>query len=71
MIEVDPVRLVEAAPGNLGGLAYRLWLLDREALRSKLARLGIPVARWAEGVELNAALEGVRTFRRYARLARG
>ena len=70
VIEVDPIRLVEPAPGELGGLAYRLWLLDREALRSKLARLGIPVARWREDVELDAALEGVRTYRRRARVAR-
>jgi len=70
VIEVDPVRLVEPAPGELGALAYRLWLLDREALRSRLARLGIPVARWGEGVELDAALEGVRTYRRRARVAR-
>lgn len=70
VIEVDPVALVEPAPGELGSLAYRLWLLDREALRSRLARLGIPVARWGEHVELDAALEGVRTYRRRARVAR-
>ena len=70
VIEVDPVGLVEPAPGELGSLAYRLWLLDREALRSRLARLGIPVARWGEHVELDAALEGVRTYRRRARVAR-
>ena len=69
VIEVDPVALVEPAPGELGSLAYRLWLLDREALRSRLARLGIPVARWGEHVELDAALEGVRTYRRRARVA--
>ncbi len=70
VIEVDPVALVDPAPGELGRLAYRLWLLDREALRSKLARLGIAVARWGEDVELDAALEGVRTYRRRARVAR-
>ena len=70
VIEVDPVALVDPAPGELGALAHRLWLLDREALRSKLARLGIPVARWGRDVELDAALEGVRTYRRRARVAR-
>jgi uncharacterized protein (DUF58 family) len=70
VIEVDPVSLVDPGPGELGSLAYRLWLLDREAQRAKLARLGIAVARWGEGVELDAALEGVRTYRRRARLAR-
>jgi uncharacterized protein (DUF58 family) len=70
VIEVDPVALVDPARGELGRLAYRLWLLDREALRSKLARLGIAVARWGEDVELDAALEGVRTYRRRARVVR-
>ena len=70
VVEVDPVALVDPGPGELGSLAYRLWLLDREAQRAKLMRLGIAVARWNEGVELDAALEGVRTYRRRARLAR-
>jgi uncharacterized protein (DUF58 family) len=70
VIEVDPVALVDPARGEIGRLAYRLWLLDREALRSKLARLGIAVARWGEDVELDAALEGVRTYRRRARVVR-
>ena len=59
VVEVDPVALVDPGPGELGSLAYRLWLLDREAQRAKLARLRhIAVARWGEGVELDAALEG-------------
>jgi uncharacterized protein (DUF58 family) len=52
------------------GLAYRLWLLEREAMRARLERLGIGVARWNEETPLEAALEGVRTYRRHARLAR-
>jgi uncharacterized protein (DUF58 family) len=70
VVEVDPVPLVARGAGALDDVAYRLWLLDREALRSKLARLGIAVARTTEGVELETALEGVRTYRRGARLAR-
>lgn len=70
VVEVDPVPLVEPGPTELDRLAYRLWLLDREVLRARLARLGIAVARWGEGIELDAALEGVRTYRRRARLAR-
>jgi uncharacterized protein (DUF58 family) len=70
VIEVDPVALVDPGPGDLGSLAHRLWLLDREALRAKLTRLGIAVARWGDDTELDAALEGVRAYRRRARLAR-
>jgi hypothetical protein len=39
-------------------------------LRARLERLGIGIARWGDEVSLEAALEGVRTYRRHARLAR-
>jgi len=49
--------------------AYRLWLLDREARRARLESQGIGVATWGED-ELDAVLQEVRTFRRYAHPAR-
>lgn len=70
VIEVDPVGLVQAGASEPERLAFRLWLLEREVLRSRLAGLGIGVARWGGDVELEAALEGVRTYRRSVRLAR-
>jgi uncharacterized protein (DUF58 family) len=70
VVEVDPVGFVEAGRGEVARLAYRLWLLEREVLRSRLERLGVGVARWGDDVSLEAALEGVRTYRRNARLAR-
>ena len=70
VVEVDPVGLVRPGRGEVDRLAYRLWLLEREVLRSRLGRLGIGVARWGDDVSLEAALEEVRTYRRYARLAR-
>jgi uncharacterized protein (DUF58 family) len=70
VVEVDPVPLVDRGSTVLEDVAYRLWLLDREVLRARLARLGIAVARWGDDVQLEAALEGVRTYRRGARLAR-
>ena len=70
VVEVDPVPLVDAGRTERDRLAYRVWLLQREALRSRIVRLGIGVGRWTEDVELEAALEGVRTYRRRARLAR-
>jgi uncharacterized protein (DUF58 family) len=69
VVEVDPVPLVEAGPSKAERLAHRLWILEREVLRARLERLGVGVARWG-GEELETALEEVRTFRRYARLAR-
>ena len=62
--------VVEAGRSELERLAYRLWLLDREVLRSRLERLGIGIARWGDGVALESALEEVRTYRRYARVGR-
>jgi hypothetical protein len=50
-------------------LAYRLWVLEREVVRSRLEGLGIAVARWGQ-TDLESALEEVRTFRRHAKLAR-
>ena len=70
VVEVDPVSLVEAGGSEIDALAYRLWLLEREVLRARLERLGVGIARWGDDASLEAALEGVRTYRRYARLAR-
>jgi uncharacterized protein (DUF58 family) len=69
-LEVDPVGVVEPGSSEAERIAYRLWLLERETLRHRLARLGIPVARWNDEKPLEVAVEEVRTFRRYARLAR-
>ena len=70
VVEVDPVRFVIAGRSEAERLAHRLWLLEREALRSRLAGLGIGIARWGDDSELEAALEEVGRYRRYARLAR-
>ncbi len=69
-IEVDPVALVEPGRSDVEKLGYRLWLLEREVLRARLEQVGIGIARWDDNVSLEAALEGVRTYRRHARLAR-
>jgi uncharacterized protein (DUF58 family) len=70
VVELDPTGLVAHGRSRGDALAYRVWLLQREALRGRLERLGIGVARWGDGDALDAALEEVRTYRRYARRAR-
>jgi uncharacterized protein (DUF58 family) len=70
VVEIDPVGVVDPGRSGTEQLAYRLWLLQRETLRSRLLRLGIAVSRWREGEPLEVSIEEVRTFRRYARLAR-
>ena len=70
VIEIDPLGLVVPGRGERDRLAYRLWLLEREVRRARLERLGVGIARWSDEVPLEAALEGVRTYRRRARLTR-
>ena len=66
-VSADPY----AAPGDgeLDDLALRLWRLRRTALRAQFHALGVAVAPWSEGTPLDGTLEGVRSFRRHARLA--
>ena len=68
IVEVSPEELVEPGDG-LDALAYRLWLLRRAALRARFERSGVAVARWRDELPLDAGLEGVRAFRRRARLS--
>jgi uncharacterized protein (DUF58 family) len=67
VVEVSP--LTHTAPGSSAAdlLAYRLWGLQREALRARLRGLGIGVALWDYDVGLGPALEGVNSFRRSVR----
>jgi uncharacterized protein (DUF58 family) len=69
VVEVDPLPLVDPGRTEEERLAYRLWRLEREVLRSRLVTMGVGVATWGAS-DLDAALEGVRTYRRFARLAR-
>jgi uncharacterized protein (DUF58 family) len=69
VVEVDPERLVEPGRTDADRLGHRLWLLEREVLRGRLAALGIGVGTWG-ATDLETVLEEVRTYRRYARLAR-
>jgi uncharacterized protein (DUF58 family) len=69
VVEVDPVPLVRPGRTEVERAAYRLWLLEREVHRWRLESRGIGIATWGADA-LDTALEGVRTFRRYARTAR-
>jgi uncharacterized protein (DUF58 family) len=61
-----------AAPGDadLEQLAWRLWQLRRADVRERLRGMGVAVERWDDDVPLEATLEGVRTYRRHALVAR-
>ena len=67
VVEVSPLPFVQPGRTEVEKLAYSLWRMEREALRHRYQRLGVPVAVWDEEAPLPVALEEVRTFRRYAR----
>ena len=70
------VAVIEVAPGDWlrpgtrepERLAFRLWEMDREAMRARFQQLGVAVATWRRDAGLADALEEVRGFRRQARL---
>jgi uncharacterized protein (DUF58 family) len=70
IVEIDPAPFVEPGEDELERLAFRIWHLRREALRSEYERVGVPVVPWRDGESLQAALEEVRSFRRGARSVR-
>jgi uncharacterized protein (DUF58 family) len=70
VIELSPYSFVPEGDSEFGQLAYRLWRLQRDALRTKYASLGVPIVEWREGVPMEAVVEEVRAFRRHARVVR-
>ncbi len=70
VVDVSPVPFTPRPAGGLDAVAYDIWKLRREALRHRLTRAGAAVAEWRSDEPLQAALEEVRAFRRYARHAR-
>src|SRR5215210_1557649 len=70
IVEVSPASFAVPGESEADRLAHRLWLLRREEIRARYERLGVAVATWSDEQPLDAVLEGVRAFRRHARLAR-
>jgi uncharacterized protein (DUF58 family) len=70
VIEISPLPFTRPGRGKTGDLAWRLWTLQREALRIRYERAGVPVGTWHADAPLAAAMEEVRSFRRHARLSR-
>jgi uncharacterized protein (DUF58 family) len=71
VVEVAPTDFARPGPTEAAQLAYRLWVLRREEIRARYERMGVAVATWEDEQPLDAVLEGVRSFRRHAQLARG
>ena len=65
VVEISPL-----APADAGAhrLPLRLWQLQRETLRTRFERLGVPVARWERPhTDLDLVVQEVISFRRHAR----
>ena len=70
VLEVSPEPYLEPSSDAIDRLAVRLWRLQRLELRARFERLGVAVATLDGSTTVEAALEGVRAYRRHARLGR-
>jgi uncharacterized protein (DUF58 family) len=70
VIEISPLPFVRPGHRETEQLAYRLWEMERDALRARFLALGVPVASWRRGEPMEASLAAAAAFRRGARLVR-
>ena len=70
VIETSPVPFADPGESDEEQLAFRLWKLRRDALRSHYHAAGVAVVEWGDGAPLEQAIQEVTAFRRNARLAR-
>jgi uncharacterized protein (DUF58 family) len=70
VLAISPLAYLAEPRDAPEALARRLWLLARRAMELEYERVGIPVAALEHAGSLAAAVEEVRTSRRYARRAR-
>jgi len=68
VVEVSPAEWLRPGTRETERLAFRLWEMEREALRARFQQMGVAVATWRRGTSLVDSLEEVRGFRRQARL---
>ena len=68
VLEVSPEPYLEPGEDPSDSLALRLWRLQRAELRAGFERLGAAVATLDSETTVEEALEGVRAYRRHARL---
>jgi uncharacterized protein (DUF58 family) len=69
VIEVNPEAFLEPPTNAFDATVRRIWAMQRELLRDRFRRVGVPVGVWSSGATLEAALEEVRAFRRFGRRA--
>jgi uncharacterized protein (DUF58 family) len=64
VIEVEPSMLTEPGATRADQVAHRLWQLHRDAQRSELRGLGVPVIAWRNDRPLAETLDEISAFRR-------
>jgi uncharacterized protein (DUF58 family) len=70
VIELSPLAFVDPGPSETDQLAYRLWRMQREALRGQFHAAGVAVVEWRQEDPLARPIEEVTAFRRNATLSR-
>lgn len=65
VLELPPERFLPDAPTATGRLARRMWSMERDVLRHRFERLGVPVSQWHEARSLAEVFHGVQAFRRH------
>jgi uncharacterized protein (DUF58 family) len=63
LIEIDPLPYAKHVRAAYGDEAWRVWLLERELIRSRFLRAGAHVARWSAGAPLAAVVEELTSKR--------
>jgi uncharacterized protein (DUF58 family) len=69
VVEISPLAFAAGGDDPLDALATRFWRLWRDSVRFRFEELGVAVVEWDGQAPLAAALEEVRSFRRFARFA--
>jgi uncharacterized protein (DUF58 family) len=69
VVEVSPLAFAADGADALDALATRFWRLWRDSVRFRFEEAGVAVIQWDGQAPLAAAIEEVRAFRRFARVA--
>jgi uncharacterized protein (DUF58 family) len=63
IVEVDPLSYLAAAEAAVEPIAWRTWLLERDAVRTELAGAGIVLASWRPDEPIAAPVEAIAAAR--------
>jgi len=70
IVEVAAMAFVQPGRREAEKLAYRLWGMEREALRARFLEMGVAVTAWQPGEPLDVALASAGALRRGLRVVR-